>query len=89
MRDFLLRGTWIKSIKKDVAAEYGLTVEELCGPSQRANVVKARHEAFLRVREETAHSYTVIARHFNRKDHTTVIHGCNKARERRAAHGQA
>jgi chromosomal replication initiation ATPase DnaA len=53
MRDFLLRGTWIKSIKKDVAAEYGLTVEELCGPSQRANVVKARHEAFLRVREET------------------------------------
>jgi chromosomal replication initiation ATPase DnaA len=41
MRDFLLRGTWIKSIKKDVAAEYGLTVEELCGPSQRANVVKA------------------------------------------------
>ena len=73
----------------DVTAElFGWTIEELIGPSRRRPLVNARQIGMYVFRELTDYSYPRIAEAFGGRDHSTVMHACDKIRtqmsERRA-----
>ncbi len=73
----------------DVTAElFGWSVEELIGPSRRRPLVNARQIGMYVFRELTDYSYPRIAEEFGGRDHSTVMHACDKIRtqmsERRA-----
>lgn len=68
----------IREIAEQVATHYGLTIDDLFGPSRRSNIVAARHKAMQLAREHTRHSSTVIGQVFGGRDHTTVLHACQK-----------
>lgn len=67
-----------------VCDEYGVTLAQMRGQSRKAHIVRARHEAWLRMREMTGMSYPGIGRRYGR-DHASIIHGCERAKERREA----
>ena len=63
----------------DVTSEkFDFTVEELQGKSRRRPLVLARQMAMFVSRELTELSYPAIAREFGGRDHTTVMHACDK-----------
>ncbi len=64
----------------DVTAEtFGITVEELVGPSRRRPLVAARQICMYVVREMLPDtSFPAIAREFGDRDHTTVMHAVKK-----------
>lgn len=65
----------------DVSARmYGVTPEELFEHSRRAAVVVPRQIAMYLLRTDLGLSFPSIGRRFDR-DHTTVIHACNKIEE--------
>ena len=72
---------FIRDIIAEVADEFQLFPSDFVRPKRRSKIVKARHKAMWRARQETDASYLKLARIFKR-DHTTVIHGvrCWKAR---------
>lgn len=70
-----------KSIAQEVAAEAGLTLEELKSPSRERRVAWPRQEAMLRMLEAGA-SLPRAGRFFDR-DHTTVLHAREAAQARR------
>jgi hypothetical protein len=57
-----------------VANRYGLTVEDLTGPSRHRAVTIPRQEAMWRMVEQRRWSFPQIGRTFNR-DHSTIMHG--------------
>ncbi len=71
---------------------FDFPIEEICGKSRRRPLVAARQIAMYVVRELTDLSYPAIARDFGGRDHTTVIHACEKIRnqlsERRQTYDQ-
>lgn len=63
----------------DVTSEkFDFSVEELQGKSRRRPLVLARQMAMFVSREITDLSYPAIAREFGGRDHTTVMHACDK-----------
>ncbi len=72
-RKELSRGKLIRAVIFGVADSYGLTVDQLKGPSRRSLIVEARHEAFWRLRNEFALSYPAIGQLMGGKDHSTVM----------------
>lgn len=68
-------------IAREVAEEYGVTVENLRGPVKTNMLVEARWEAFSRIRAVGRFSLPQIGAFFNR-DHTTVLHGLRRHAER-------
>lgn len=66
-----------------VCQRRGVTLEELCGRGRSRAVVQARHEAWLALREDPERCFSLpeIGRLFG-VDHTTVLAGLRKARER-------
>lgn len=74
-----------KTIVRQVAAEHGLTLEELTGPSSVKPISRARHEAMWRLRQETKLSAMQIARALGRTDHTTALWGIRRHAKRIAA----
>lgn len=60
----------------------GVTLDELRMPDRNSEITKLRHELMLRLRE-AGWSYPRIGWLLAR-DHTTVMHGCRRARQRRA-----
>ncbi len=73
----------------DVTAEmFGWSIDELIGPSRRRPLVNARQIGMYVFRELTDYSYPRIAEEFGGRDHSTVMHACDKIRtqmsERRA-----
>jgi chromosomal replication initiator protein len=61
-----------------VARHSGLTLAELRGKSRRQAVADARGLAMYLARRLCGASYAVIGRQFGHRDHTTVLHACNK-----------
>ena len=57
---------------------FGWTVEDLCGKSRRRPLVTARQIGMYVFRELTDYSYPKIAEEFGGRDHTTVMHACEK-----------
>ena len=63
----------------DVTAEmFGHSVEDLTGPSRRRPLVTARQIGMYVFRQLTDYSYPKIAEEFGGRDHTTVMHACEK-----------
>jgi len=72
----------IREIMDMTAATFGITVEELIGPSRRRPLVAARQMCMYVVREilpET--SFPTIGREFGNRDHTTVMHAVKKVKD--------
>ncbi len=58
--------------------QFGFPVDELIGKSRRRPLVIARQMAMFVTRELTDLSFPHIAREFGGRDHTTVMHACDK-----------
>lgn len=61
-----------------VAKHFGLTLGELKSKSRRQAVADARGLAIYLTRQLTGASYAEIGRQFGNRDHTTVLHACQK-----------
>jgi chromosomal replication initiator protein len=71
----------VKEIMNVTAETFGVTVEELIGPSRRRPLVAARQICMYVVREMLPDtSFPAIAREFGDRDHTTVMHAVKKIR---------
>ena len=68
-----------------VAKHAQLAVSELKGKSRQQSIADARGLAMFLVRRLTLASYAEIGRHFGNRDHSTVLHACQKY-ERKIAH---
>jgi chromosomal replication initiator protein len=69
----------VKEIMDMTAETFGVTVEELVGPSRRRPLVAARQICMYVVREMLPDtSFPAIAREFGNRDHTTVMHAVKK-----------
>jgi chromosomal replication initiator protein len=62
------------------AQYFSLTIEEIAGPSRNRSLVEARQIAMYLCRELTDLSLPSIGREFGGRDHTTVLHACNKVK---------
>jgi chromosomal replication initiator protein len=67
-------------ILEETAKMFGWTVDDLCGKSRRRPLVMARQIGMYVFRELTDYSYPKIAEEFGGRDHTTVMHACEKIR---------
>ncbi len=74
------------------AAYFGVSIEELCGPSRGRHLVMARQIAMYLCRELTGLSLPKIGAQFGNRDHTTVMYADRKINqllaERRAVFNQ-
>jgi len=68
----------LEKIKLYTALHFGVKVEDLLGVSRSKKINRARQIAMYLCRKLTGASLIEIARAFNRKDHSTVIHGIKK-----------
>jgi chromosomal replication initiator protein len=71
----------IQLIQKQTAEFFNLKPSILLSKKRAKNIVTARHIAMYLSKELTDYSLTVIGDSFGGKDHTTVIHSCNKIKE--------
>jgi chromosomal replication initiator protein len=75
----------IKQTTAAVAEQLQLTAGQLKGKSRQQAIADARGLAMFIARRLTRASYAEIGRHFGNRDHSTVLHACQKF-ERRIAH---
>jgi chromosomal replication initiator protein len=68
----------ISAIQSAVAHEFGITREELLGPSKKKKFVHPRILAMMLTRQLTGASFPLIAREFGRRDHTTALHASRR-----------
>ena len=68
-------------ISQVVADHYNLTVEELCSRSRKQSIVVPRQIAMYLCRKILDASLPSLGTAFGKKDHTTVMHSCNKIAE--------
>ncbi len=73
------------NIRKVVAEYYDITVKDLMGRKRTRTIARPRQIAMALSRELTGDSYPDIGQSFGGRDHTTVMHGCDKVAELRAA----
>jgi len=82
LRDFIddrqPRPITVKMILDVTSEKFDFTTDELQGKSRRRPLVLARQMAMFVSRELTELSYPAIAREFGGRDHTTVMHACDK-----------
>ncbi|GHV14574.1 chromosomal replication initiator protein DnaA [Spirochaetia bacterium] len=71
----------IETIQRVIAESYGLTINDLKGPKRTAKIVLARQLAMYIAREITEYSTTEVGQAFGGRDHTTVMHSCEKIGE--------
>lgn len=74
----------IADIQSAVAEAFGVTVDQLRGPSRDRRRAWPRQAAFLICRESGAHTYAAIGRRFGDRDHATVLYGVDAAQVRMA-----
>jgi chromosomal replication initiator protein len=68
----------IEGIQKVVADYFNVKVSDLRAKKRTVSIVRPRQIAMYLVRELTTHSFPEIGEFFGGKDHTTVLHSCNK-----------
>ncbi|MDO4250172.1 MAG: chromosomal replication initiator protein DnaA [Moraxella sp.] len=71
------------SIKDMVAEYYGVPVKELIGKKRSRHIARPRQMAMALIREFTGDSFPDIGQAFGGRDHTTVMHACEKVAELR------
>lgn len=67
-----------ENIQAAVAKYFGLRMSDLKSQTRTKNIALARQIAMFLVRKYTGLGYKEIGQHFGGKDHTTVIHACEK-----------
>ncbi|MBS3937799.1 MAG: chromosomal replication initiator protein DnaA [Peptococcaceae bacterium] len=68
----------ISDIQKVIAAHFGIKVEELSAKKRTRNISLPRQIAMYLARKNTDASLPRIGAEFGGRDHTTVIHACDK-----------
>ncbi|GHV51510.1 chromosomal replication initiator protein DnaA [Spirochaetia bacterium] len=71
----------IETIQRVIAESYSLTINDLKGPKRNTNIILARQLAMYIAREITEYSTTELGQAFGGRDHTTVMHSCQKIGE--------
>ncbi len=71
----------IKEVIKTIAEFYGITEAEVYEKTRKKNVVKPRQIIMYILREDFNVSYPTIGEKLGGKDHTTVMHSCEKIKE--------
>lgn len=61
-----------------VAQHYGCTVQDLRSPKRNRDLTLARHVALYLMKRMTSRSLREIGSYLERRDHTTVLHACEK-----------
>ncbi len=70
----------VSDLIKLVAEFYGLNTESLCDKTRRKEVVRPRQIAMYILREDFNISFPTIGEKMGGRDHTTVIHSCEKVK---------
>jgi len=83
LRDFVPQAVTltIPQVLETTARFYNLSVEELSGRRRTKEIALARHVAMYLARELTESSLPQIGKAFGGRDHTTVLHGCDRIAE--------
>lgn len=91
LRDVLIvraRQFNIDNIQRIVAEYYHIPLRELIGKKRNRSYARPRQVAMALARELTSHSYPEIGAAFDGRDHSTVIHACDKIAQMRAVDTQ-
>lgn len=67
-----------KNVIKIVAEYFDIAIEDVIGPCRKKNLTDPRQIIMYVMREELKLSYPVIGQALGGRDHTTVIHACDK-----------
>ncbi len=70
----------VKDIIKAVSSFYNIDENHICEKTRRKEVVKPRQLVMYIMREDCGVSYPLIGQKLGGRDHTTVIHSCEKIR---------
>ena len=85
LRDYVTKNIFIlndiSNIQKAVADYYNLTIDVLKGKKRSANIAYPRQVAMYLCRMLTDESFPTIGFEFGGRDHSTVIHACDKIEE--------
>src|SRR5258707_2074632 len=68
----------IKQIAQAVAEYYHISLEDMCGKQRDKYIVMPRQIAMYLIRQETQASLLEIGQLFGGRDHSTVLHACEK-----------
>ena len=68
-------------IIETVAEHYRIPVEHIVSKKRNANIVRPRHVAMYICHELTEVPLNLIGSSFGKRDHSTVVHACNKIEE--------
>jgi chromosomal replication initiator protein len=71
-----------RTIINAVAKQFHVTVKDLKGASRRQAITEARAAAMYLLRKHTPQTLEQIGHHFSGRDHTTVMHNCQKTADR-------
>lgn len=69
----------INTVKK-IAKQHSLTYQDIMNESRQAQVVRARNEVFVILRDKYLMTFELIGYWF-KKNHATVLHGYNKLKK--------
>ena len=67
-----------KNIIKLVAEYYDISIDDVISPCRKKNLTEPRQIIMYLMRDELKLSYPVIGQELGGRDHTTVIHACDK-----------
>jgi chromosomal replication initiator protein len=83
LRDFVPQpvSVTILQVMETTAQFYSLAVEDLTGRRRTKEIALARHVAMYLARELTESSLPQLGKAFGGRDHTTVLHGCERIAE--------
>lgn len=85
LRDYLKSSVYMDSniakIQKAVADYYKITIEDLKSKKRTANINYPRQVAIYLCRTYTDESFPKIGLEFGNRDHSTIIHACDKIKE--------
>lgn len=91
LRDILLlrvKQFTIDNIQRVVAEYFNISVRELKGKKRNRSFARPRQIAMSLSRELTGNSYPEIGSAFDNRDHSTVIHACERIAELRSSENQ-
>ena len=71
----------VKEVSKAVASFYNIEEGDIYEKTRRKEVVKPRQLVMYILREDFNVSYPLIGQKLGGRDHTTVIHSCEKIKE--------
>ena len=68
----------VNNIIKEVGTYYDVSVADILSKKRKKNIAYARQVAMFLTRELTGSSFPKIGEAFSGRDHTTIMHGCEK-----------